>query len=74
MDIHGFAAEPHKTWLASPAVEIQGKVTCHDSSGFLGSWEMKDGGVFFASENNIIFDQKAMDKALNYCNEMNNKE
>lgn len=73
MERHGFASELHKEWMASPAIENEGAVTCHDPSGFLGSWKMKDGGVFFASERNEPFDGEAMKKALEYCREMNSK-
>lgn len=68
---HGFVAELHKTWLASPATEEDGVVNCHDPSGFLGSRKMKDGGVFFPSKNNTILDMESLAKANAYCREMN---
>lgn len=73
MKRYGFVAEPHKSWIASPASEVDGVVTCHDLSGFLGSWKMKNGGVFFPSERNEAMDDEAMKKALEYCKEMNRK-
>lgn len=67
---HGFAAEPHKSWLYSPAYEKNGVVTCVDSAGFRGSWKMKDDGVFFPSETNEVYDEDACRKARDYCNKM----
>lgn len=49
--IHGFVVEPHKNnfWLVSPATKEGDIVTCHDLSGFLGSWKMKENGEFIPS-------------------------
>lgn len=58
----GYVAEPHRTWLVSPASkEPDGKVRCHDLSGFLGSWDMRPGGVFFPT----------LDEACEYATEKN---
>lgn len=72
-NIFGFAAEPHKEWLYSPATKdvTTGKVTCHDPSGFVGSWDMKDGGVFFEQEGGGSYCEKAAKKAGEYCSKMN---
>jgi hypothetical protein len=49
--IYGFVVEPHKNglWLVSPATKEDDAVTCHDLSGFLGSWKMKESGEFIPS-------------------------
>ncbi len=65
-EVFGFVSEPHKNnkYLVTPATKDgHGEITCHDTSGFLGSWKMKEGGVFFEEEGGGVYCQKALDKA-----------
>lgn len=67
----GFAAEKRKSgWFVSPATRENDKILCHDLSGFLGSWEIKE-GVFFKSQNNESLDEVVMKEAQEYCVKMN---
>ena len=65
----GFVAEPHKggRYLVSPARLCDGLVTCSDLSGFMGSWLMKDGGVFFPSIDNKPLCRQALANANQYA-------
>lgn len=69
----GFVAEPHRDgyFLVSPATKRGDKIECHDLSGFLGSWDMKTGGVFFASTTGDCLCPDAMSKANEYSKQMN---
>ena len=68
MESFGFAAEPHgDKWLVSPATWIQGEVKCHDLSGFLGSWVMKEQGKFFLGKSSLC--PEAMELAHKYATE-----
>lgn len=75
MNLFGFVAEPHRNncFLLFPATKDKdtGDIVCHDTSGFCGSWKMKDGGVFFKAETDSCFCEEAMGKAIDYCNQMN---
>lgn len=68
-EILGFVAEPHKNgfYIVSPATISDGVITCHDPSGFLGSWEMKQGGVFFKSISGSCFCNETMSLASEYA-------
>lgn len=63
--LYGFVTEPHKNnyWLVSPATKEGDLIRCHDLSGFLGSWGMKQGGVFFPSPDNDSLCNIAMQEA-----------
>ena len=76
MTEYGFAAEPHKnnTWLVSPATREDGQVTCHDLSGFCGSWQMKLGGEFFPSPDNSSLCSVAIHQANNYAQDKNQEK
>lgn len=75
MEKFGFVAEPHNgNWQASPATKNNSEVTCYDLGGFLGSWKMIEGGVFFESQENKALDYEAMQMALNHCKIMNAEE
>jgi hypothetical protein len=66
MESLGFVAEPHgDSWLVSPATRAQGEVKCHDLSGFLGSWVMKEQGKFFLGKSAMCME--AMDLAIEYA-------
>jgi hypothetical protein len=68
----GFAAEPHgDKWLVIPATWIHGEVKCHDISGFLGSWVMKEQGKFFLGKSALC--SEAMDLANKYAAKQNCK-
>ena len=69
----GFVAEPHKTWLCSPATLdlTTGEITCHDLSGFIGSWKMKEGGKFFPCVTDSTLCPDAMQAAQDFCDKMN---
>lgn len=71
--VFGFVAEPHRNgyYLVSPATKEGEEVTCHDCSGFLGSWKMKVGGIFFNSADGSVFCNEAMSLAQSYANERN---
>lgn len=71
----GFVAEPHRNnyWLVTPATKEGDSVTCHDCSGFMGSWPMKEGGIFFPCETDNVFCDIAQRKASAYAKEKNNK-
>ena len=51
--IYGYVSEPHRggEHLVINASNENGVIRCHDLSGFMGSWIMKDGGVFFATQS-----------------------
>ena len=73
MCIYGFVSEPHgDKWLVTPATKEGDTITCHDVSGFLGSWAMKGGGVFFEEEGGGCFCDIALQKALSHAKELNN--
>ena len=73
--VYGFVAEPHKNgyYIVSPATQEGSVVRCHDLSGFCGSWDMKEGGVFFegVSGESVVLCKYAMDAANTYAGEMN---
>ena len=69
----GFVSEPHKHsyHLVSPATKIDGEITSHDLSGYLGSWPMKEGGVFFASISGEAICTETMKLANEYARKIN---
>lgn len=69
--VYGFVAEPHKNgyWLVSPATKEDDLIRCHDLSGFLGSWNMKQGGVFFPSPTNDSLCNVALQEANTFARE-----
>lgn len=74
----GFASEPRRdgTYFIAPSTINQdnGKVTCHDVSGFAGSWDMAEGGVFFPEEGGGSLCSAALDKAQNHADNENKKQ
>lgn len=73
-EVYGFVAEPHRDnyWLSSPASKDEnGVIRCHDLSGFLGSWNMKEYGVFFPCETDSLFCKVAMKKSEELCRSKN---
>ena len=71
--IYGFVVEPHKNgyWLVSAATQEGDKIICHDLSGYLGSWAMKDGGKFFPSVTESSVCGIALEQASKYAQEKN---
>ncbi|QCQ59082.1 hypothetical protein HOV44_gp004 [Rheinheimera phage Barba5S] len=71
---YGFVAEPHRNghYFVNAATSTSGEVTCYDLAGFLGSWKMKDGGVFFPSVSGESFCPITLKKAQDYATEVNN--
>ena len=68
--VFGFVAEPHRNGyflVSRPATKDGETITCHDLSGFMGSWCMKTGGVFFESENGDSLCCVALAKAQQYA-------
>jgi hypothetical protein len=65
-EIFGFVSEPHRNGehLVTHAINEDGVVTCHDISGFAGSWKMKDGGVFFETEIEAVYFAKSFNADL----------
>lgn len=73
----GFIAEClplSRHWVISPATQDSGKVTAHDLSGFMGSWEVRNLYEWFPSETDNATCPVAMKKAQDYCDKMNGKE
>lgn len=72
-EVFGFVVEPHRNgyYLVSPATKGGEDITCHDCSGFLGSWKMKPDGVFFESVDESVFCNEAMSTASAYANKKN---
>jgi hypothetical protein len=72
-EVFGFVAEPHRNncYFVSAATEEGDKVTCHDLSGFLGSWKMREGGVFFPTVSGETLCKEAMQMANDYAREKN---
>lgn len=68
-EVYGFVAEPHRNnyYLVSPAAQEGVEVTCYDLSGFLGSWKMKEGGVFFPTISGDTLCEQAMNMAYAYA-------
>lgn len=70
VETFGFAVEFNSesgAGFVTPAVSTNGKVRCHDISGFLGSWDMQEGGKFFPGETEgTALCPKALEKA-NAC-------
>lgn len=71
--VFGFVAEPHRDnhYFVSAACQEKDEVTCHDLSGFLGSWKMRVGGVFFPSISGETLCKEAMQMANDYAREKN---
>lgn len=71
--VFGFVAEPHRNnyYMVSPASQEGEEVMCHDLSGFLGNWKMKDGGVFFLTVSGETLCKEAMQMADDYAREKN---
>lgn len=71
--VFGFVAEPHRNnvYFVTPACKEDGTVTCHDLSGFLGSWKMREGGVFFPTISGDTLCEEAMQMANDYAKEKN---
>ena len=66
--VFGFAVELHnKTHLVFPASKEEGIIRCHDLSGLRGSWDMKEGGVFFPQESADILCDIALEKANEFA-------
>lgn len=65
--VFGFAVELHKTYLVFPAHKEDNIIRCHDLSGFGGSWDMEEGGVFFPQESEDILCAIALDKATKFA-------
>lgn len=74
-ELFGFVAEPHRNgyYLVSPATKEGDKVTCYDLSGFLGSWEMKVGGIFFESISGENLCNHTMQTAQAFANSKNRR-
>lgn len=72
---YGFVSEPHRNgyYLVSPASKEGDEITCHDLSGFLGSWKMKTCGVFFPSVSGETLCAEAMSAANIYAQEKNRR-
>jgi len=70
---YGFVAEPHNgVFLVSPAgKDSNGVITCYDLGGLMGSWEMKEGGVFFEADDNSCLCKNAGRKAKDYAGNKN---
>lgn len=69
-DVFGFAVERMRsgTMCVTPATKTGDKVRCHDISGFMGSWDMQEQGVFFPGETpNDCLCPVAMQKADEYA-------
>lgn len=70
--IYGFAVEPHKSWLVTPATKENGVIRCHDLSGFMGSWDMKQGGIFIESVSGASLCDIALEQANVLARGLNN--
>lgn len=69
---YGFAAEPYKAgWVYSPAWIDDNEVKVSDLASMMPVWTMKKEGKFFPCETEDIFCPIAMQKAKDYCKEMN---
>ena len=70
---YGFAVEKHgPTWFVFPASRTDSCLTqCHDLSGFMGSWDMKPGGVFFESISGETLCSETMKIAQSYADDKN---
>lgn len=71
--LHGFVVEAHKNnyYLVSPATVENDTIICHDISGFLGSWEMKEGGIFFMCKQNKPLCEDTLSLASKYAKILN---
>lgn len=71
--VFGFVAEPHRNgyYLVSAASQEGDTTVCSDLSGFLGSWKMKEGGVFFPTISGETLCKEAMQMANDYAREKN---
>lgn len=71
--VFGFVAEPHRAgvYFVSAACKEGDEITCHDLSGFLGSWKMRTGGVFFPTVSGDTLCSEAMQMANDYAREKN---
>lgn len=76
MTVFGFVAEPHKNgyYLVSPATKEGDTIKCHDLSGFLGSWNMKQGGTFFESTSGDCLCPDALSQASEYAEQINKEK
>ena len=71
MKKYGFAVEPNRRWSVTPATQEDGIVTCHDISGFMGSWKMNEGGRFFECPDGDILNQATLEEAQSFGRERN---
>lgn len=72
-ELYGFVAEPNRNncYFVSAATKEGEEVTCHDLSGFLGSWKMREGGIFFPTVSGDTLCKEAMQMANDYAMEKN---